>query len=74
LQAQRGAGPRRARAPQAVQVEYVAAGQLLVAPGRRHLLAADDADAVAARQVLRARVLRSAGRTESRGGLLCATA
>ena len=44
-------------APQAVQMEHVAAGQLLVARGWRHVLAADDAHAVAARQVLRACVL-----------------
>lgn len=52
-----GASAWAGRAPQAVQVEHVAAGQLLVARGWRHLLAADDAHAVAARQVLRRRVL-----------------
>ncbi len=42
--------------PEAVQVEDVAAEQLLVAARRRHLLAADDADAVGALEVLRRRV------------------
>ena len=38
--------------PEAVHVEHMIAGQLLVAPRRRHLLTADDADAIAARQIL----------------------
>lgn len=51
-----GAQPAQPRAvcpsPQAVQVEDVAAVQLLVQALRLHLLAADDADAVTAGQVL----------------------
>lgn len=39
------ARPGRQRAPQAVQVEDMGAGQALVAPGGGHVLAADDADA-----------------------------
>ena len=42
--------------PEAVGVEDVAAGQLLVAAGGHHLLAADDADAVTAGQVLLGRM------------------
>lgn len=42
--------------PEAVQVEHVPTMQLLVEPLLRHLLAADDADAVAAGEVLRGRV------------------
>ena len=42
--------------PEAVNVEDVAAVELLVAGAGLHVLAADDADVVAAGQVLRARV------------------
>ena len=38
--------------PQAVEVEHMATGQLLVACGQGHLLPADDAHIVAAHQVL----------------------
>ena len=43
-------------APQAVHVEDMVAGQLLVARPRRQVLPANDADAVAASQVLRGSV------------------
>lgn len=42
-----------------MQVEDVAAGQALVARGGRHVLAADDADAVAALQVFRGGLLQA---------------
>ena len=51
--------PLCGRTPEAVQVEDVAAGQLLVAPRSGQVLAADDAHAIAARQVLSLRILQA---------------